>query len=354
MASTIPYDKNTQEINFPIILHNLNQFKDHQSEVFYVQQKAYRIKFATDRSKKYLCICLQPGELNDLKIWSSIVKVGIKLFSFKLNMKHYLIHFSTIFCSAAKKYGLFSCISLDELMDLNNGFVSNNTCVMEISVSSSQVQNITSDDVLPFKIIEYCSKATYQIKVERSNNLISFNSPEFRLNNMPWQIVLFQTDFNKLQANLFNISCLTSRDLSCQTSIMWKLVSYDKNIQFLMGKMEKEFKFGSAFHSWDIIDVKRLLTPISPFVENNAFVLEVTIEVDNINNRNDTGKRIKCSCAICFESLFDRDISSIPCGHIFCYKCILESLKRKNECPSCNQDTELDKIRPVLLQPSIE
>jgi len=48
-------------------------------------------------------------------------------------------------------------------------------------------------------------------------------------------------------------------------------------------------------------------------------------------------------CEICFMSFKeiklcdDNAIMSTPCGHMFCKICILESLKRKTECPNCRR-----------------
>ena len=40
-------------------------------------------------------------------------------------------------------------------------------------------------------------------------------------------------------------------------------------------------------------------------------------------------------CNICYESLGDNNTATTPCGHKFCFKCIIESLQYRNTCPCC-------------------
>ena len=50
-------------------------------------------------------------------------------------------------------------------------------------------------------------------------------------------------------------------------------------------------------------------------------------------------------CCICFEELGKTNITTTPCGHIFCFKCIIKCLDIKNTCPYC---------RVVLKEESID
>lgn len=54
----------------------------------------------------------------------------------------------------------------------------------------------------------------------------------------------------------------------------------------------------------------------------------------------------KKSCAICGENL--KSASATPCGHIFCWTCIYDSLEYQKVCPICRRDVKHSRI--VLLQ----
>lgn len=55
---------------------------------------------------------------------------------------------------------------------------------------------------------------------------------------------------------------------------------------------------------------------------------------------NETEASLKCG--ICFDRLAGP--SAIPCGHVFCWECIVKSSQFKAECPSCRQPFETKEI----------
>nr|CAI5826077.1 unnamed protein product [Callosobruchus analis] len=54
----------------------------------------------------------------------------------------------------------------------------------------------------------------------------------------------------------------------------------------------------------------------------------------------------KKGCLLCGQNLVSA--STTPCGHIFCWNCIYESLKYQHACPICRESTKPSRI--VLLQ----
>ena len=49
-------------------------------------------------------------------------------------------------------------------------------------------------------------------------------------------------------------------------------------------------------------------------------------------------------CIICFENLYDFNISVLKCGHFFHYKCIKKWSEKNNICPLCNTNIIIDHI----------
>jgi hypothetical protein len=56
----------------------------------------------------------------------------------------------------------------------------------------------------------------------------------------------------------------------------------------------------------------------------------------------------KWRCPICFDTL--REPVVTPCGHLFCWPCIAEWLRRSNACPSCSGRISSDGLIPVYGQ----
>tara|TARA_B110000003_G_C16595804_1_gene513629 strand:- start:659 stop:1453 length:795 start_codon:yes stop_codon:yes gene_type:complete len=40
-------------------------------------------------------------------------------------------------------------------------------------------------------------------------------------------------------------------------------------------------------------------------------------------------------CSICYEELGDKNNCTTPCGHVFCFECMMQALNRNNTCPCC-------------------
>ena len=40
-------------------------------------------------------------------------------------------------------------------------------------------------------------------------------------------------------------------------------------------------------------------------------------------------------CCICLETLGNTNITTTPCGHTFCFSCLMKSMDLKNTCPYC-------------------
>lgn len=54
----------------------------------------------------------------------------------------------------------------------------------------------------------------------------------------------------------------------------------------------------------------------------------------------------KKECILCGE--FMKSASATPCGHIFCWACIYDSLSYQKVCPVCREN--VDPCRIILLQ----
>uniref|UniRef100_A0A0K8TT86 RING-type E3 ubiquitin transferase n=1 Tax=Tabanus bromius TaxID=304241 RepID=A0A0K8TT86_TABBR len=62
--------------------------------------------------------------------------------------------------------------------------------------------------------------------------------------------------------------------------------------------------------------------------------------------KNSTISGTKQKCVLCFEPR--RQPSLTPCGHLFCWSCVLGWLDQKDECPVCREKIQKSNIVPLM------
>lgn len=81
-------------------------------------------------------------------------------------------------------------------------------------------------------------------------------------------------------------------------------------------------------------------------IENGA--ASDTSSSDREESESDEGRDF---CILCFSK--KRAPSSVPCGHVFCWRCITEAVKKDSRCPLCRESVSLSSIVPLFFsQPS--
>lgn len=206
------------------------------------------------------------------------------------------------------------------------------------------------------KCCDECSIGVFRLTVKNIDNFIGICSPEFTVNNLIWRISLGRCDKSKisgsqsnqsLRLKLCNIATEEEREWSCQTTIESKLESKLESAYHQMySQWDREFNQYTHIHGLTLLKWNDLTDPDNKYLENGSFSLQVKIKVFDVKGAKTKPelKRPICNnlefeCSICFESLLDRSVSSISCGHVFCHACC--SLLKV--CPTCNQKLQAFK-----------
>lgn len=54
-------------------------------------------------------------------------------------------------------------------------------------------------------------------------------------------------------------------------------------------------------------------------------------------NQNIQAKYETTECVICFDEFSDSNICITPCGHKFCFKCLMKHMNKSDTCPYCRE-----------------
>ena len=56
----------------------------------------------------------------------------------------------------------------------------------------------------------------------------------------------------------------------------------------------------------------------------------------------------ECSCAICMELLTAKNIAVTPCGHKYCFTCLMENITFSKKCPLCREKIAPDMPKKII------
>lgn len=370
-----------EEIKLKIRIRNLNEFEMIETETFYVGGNSWvlRLERVADCNRLDIRLCSENKiQRND---WSIVASYTIKLVPMKSNVIP-IIFRSSKFVFHHDNIDRGSYIPWSTLVDPQQGYVYNGEmCKIEVTVKSSPLQYDDSIDFIEFIPIDKCcdasTKGTFRLKVNRVHDFVDVCSPEIKMKNSSWRLILCKMDnlplrvtenntadgdflqilvSNPLMGNITMPTDITMpRDIKAKLTC--KLVSTtNANTGGVIKKMVEKFESGTIEHKLDLISWSDLLDPLKEFIDNDSFTLEVCLEVfeggercsqtATVGDQNNAGTFI---CPICFDPLTDGSTSvTIVCWHLFCSDCIARSIQNKPNCPKCNAACAPNQIKRVF------
>lgn len=360
-------NQDINEIKLQIKLNNLNNFKPFESKIFYVNGNPWLIKLEKILNG-WLNIGLHSLVEDTSDAWAIFAGCTVKLITTKYNKKSLQSAIGPAsFHSKMLEWKKTSFIAWNQLMDSNNGYVKDDSCKLEIIIKASPIQDVTKDEWFGFESIRKCcddtSKGKFRITVKKFDDFIGVCSPEFILNKIAWRIEIYQRECptkknsneTSLSLKLYNFNHGTVVSVLRQAKITCKLIPFDSNIEPIHSATDKyEYNCSLCISELDVVSWDQLIDPKNKFINGDSFILEVKIKIKKVDGiKADVKKRswntVKLICVICLESLVDRQVSSLSCGHVFCTVCITNSLKRREVCPTCNQEAVAFFLRPIFL-----
>lgn len=351
--SDIVKNENISEVNCLIKLDNIANFNSFQSNIFYVRGTPWVVLF--EKNCFTLCVSLISKIENDSKDWAIAAEYSVDIIPIELHINFIKKNFTGAVFHHGRMSRKCSLISWNDLTQPENGFVTNDSCELEIKVSVSPLQNSIQNEWLKFESIQKCcdenSGEKYRMTVKVFGSFIGVCSPPIHLKNSECRIVLkkisSRPDGNANEKFIQIVLRVMENEFNGADQIIMscKLIPFDPNMQPLQ-KQQKAFPCEILLNliTWD-----ELIKPANCYIQNKIFILEIEFKSAALKHRecNDGGDD-KLACIICLERL-NGPASSLLCGHIFCTACIKESIERRKLCPTCNQPATVRQLRKVFL-----
>lgn len=285
--------------------------------------------------------------------WTHAASAVIKLLSFDRDQDplEYPIE-PCVFNANGTGYGEPSLISWDELFDDRKKYVENDSIELDLKIKAED-PNVNNRSKLKLEIIdkscECDSHAKFRLAVTNIKQLMSVRSPEFMLRNLSWNLSILKNATNVAIRLEFEPN---SKDIKCNIKMSVKLMS-SKGPSVRKIRVE-DHRCCEFLTLKDLISWEELLNPENGFVKDDCIELKVKVKLDELrgalpNELKDEKKPKKLECAICLEQIDGQEVSSALCGHLFCTQCIVEAVKNRQFCPSCQAPVALDGIRRTYL-----
>lgn len=202
----------------------------------------------------------------------------------------------------------------------------------------------TNESVLEFETIDgSCDKgcmARFHLTVKNIQNLKSVRSPDFKLGRIIWSLIIFRNDSN--------LAIYLHGNKSCETEMIVQIIPTDNHLDSIQRQQTQKIQAHGGLCMNDLIPWNELLKTENKFIENNSVEIEVEIKGETCSKHVEITS-IKLECTICREGIESQEISSVPCGHIFCLECIEQSLLEYGQCPECETSASIHDLRRIVL-----
>lgn len=312
--------------------------------------------FKADTAEEaYLGIYLYCAKKDGSSTWSTAASAKFKLQSFLRNgdpVEHHIEPY--IFDTSGLGYGTPALILWKDLFEIKNNYVKNDTIELDIQIKAAD-PNDPNRSLLAFNpIYSSCNDNCVNVStitISNIDNLMAVKSPQFIANTLPWELTVFQDDFD----GYLKVRLLKNGDKSKHRNVLIKLISTKDRID-----SDKKFpalllRPSDDWHAEKLMQWTELMNAENGFVNNNSINIRVEIIADDLvldaqrNLSSTLTKRTKMECPICMESMENKLVSSASCGHVFCTDCISKWLAERRVCPMCKKSAKASKLRPIFL-----
>lgn len=355
----------SHDAQFHLPVDMMNNAGKFYSPITYVGGQPYYFEVCRTRTGASLYMNLM--NYNKQEHWAVIVSVTITLMSFKRDGPFLQKNFDMVFTSQILSTGYPEFVPFSVLCNPANGYINAyGHCMIEVKIHAGQFQDLTENNGMHLQTLRQCcdgsSNGKFRLTIDDSIQFFGVCSPTFSLCNMPWRLSVVKSQFHSEQTKNFilrifaqNLFKQTATNWSCQATMACKLVTSDPNIQSISHSININLGSMSVTSYLDLAFWQTLKNPETRFIQNNKFIIEVDLQVQETKGIDANSGKQCClnnfgmECAVCFESVLNRPVACTKCGHLFCKQCIEGAVRRFGFCPTCNQAAEISDLRTMYL-----
>lgn len=285
--------------------------------------------------------------------WAIVGKAWIKLLSSDVNKEPLEANIGPVVFNAKNTVWTYdSFVNWGEIMKPENSYVTDDSCMFEMKIQASMVQDTSIDELMKFEMLRKCcdnsTVGKFRLTINKLQESYGICSPEIILNGEPWRILVVKGRHLELFIRGMNANADVDKEQLSVATIQIKLKSFDPAVAPVC-KLLKDFNFDHSLceYSSKLISWKELIKREKKFISNGSFVLEVEVKFNHPEDSQNN--KIDLVCPICLGNMKNNSMSTTRCGHLFCLPCIEQSLEINPICPSCKKATKLDDIIKIKL-----
>lgn len=259
-------------------------------------------------------------------------------------------------------YGTAKFIKWNELFDAAKNYVKDDMVNfnMKVEVADQNTRNASKLLVNFNKCCDDSRQVTLGLVVQNVDNLMAVRTSEFNLQNVRWNLLIFQHSNWGLGLRIQNkdVTNETTRNVNIDLKIPSATPGVQDIEQSWNRRVPPSPNHCSSMYP-NILWIE-LFKPENGFVINNNISFDIKIKVDKLeeagpnpkkrratNSSEATANGLELECAICLDEV--KNLTSTVCGHVFCSSCITKTIQTRKRCPTCNTELNMDKIHPLYL-----
>lgn len=350
-----------KKMNFRLEINRISQLGQDFSKEFTFRDLKWKIllrKMAPSMEndmKTSVGIYIGSGDVSELKNHMCGVRSRISLLK-AANIIGVTSFVCQVYKSNCSSWGRPCFIEWRKLFE--DGYVRHDTVFLDVEI---EVGPLELESLNNFNLVELTANL-WKLTLNTISDFVATESTSFKFHNCLWSIKAFKVNYGIISEEYLRIGLICRNDgqdwlIKVKTTL--KLVAMKNDCEPIETKLNATF---SKRDELEYIYVVKWSELNNKFVKDDSIEMMFEMELDEkeeTSSESETSepetseaaakKSIFVECAICMENMIEKEISETPCGHLFCTKCIEESIEANPVCPLCNAAVAVDELHRSFL-----
>lgn len=184
-----------------------------------------------------------------------------------------------IFDEQEPAFGDSKFISWDDLFNVENNFVTNDTIDLDVKIEAADPREIHKCNLNFEELERSCEDGcltTHRITLNNIDKLIAVRSPIFEMRRLKWELTFYKSRSGNLAMSLGHKG--SSDDVSCEMRLWTKLISFKQGVEPVERIHTGNVQRVHELYIKDLMPWNGLLEPQNGFIENDSIVIVTEIK----------------------------------------------------------------------------